>query len=556
MAKLFLSAFIAVSLFCCQSPAQSAEAGSFGCPGPTQFFAHLTPQFVPIRQNAIARWQQEPGITFGGFDEARYGFQQVVIYVARSEVQQANPDAEQDPIYRLAMAVDLSGAHGERWYQMVEPQGSSDTAQTATPPELLQMQANANAFGGGNQDESSPLGDLASMLSVRPATPNAALPVFVFDFGYRTAGVEAQQLVSNRLLVDIRSGKPQLSREAQCVPRAPAGACDSPDQPKAGYDNLHCAWQQSAEDFRCTLSAPYGGEFAARTGTRDFYLLSGRPALPDWYTDQTPPDLRALALELSTNSDIKPAGVMVPGVGPVTLLGRYKDLLPQSEVLIFASPGAGATVNAHLSVVTVSAHGNVAIEPIPKWALSGEKTDEGPAPSGYTPQNRNDRYHVAPVEDRAGFHALEAIMTSDAQGSANSSSPEAIHVVYWIGVEGVNGKLVANAVRVASDGSTYGSCAADAHDGTAISIEQQGGMAAATVHVRPAVASVDLAPPHSDDAEIPSGCVWVGALYWKQGSGFRVRKTEPDCDAGMPHVSITEDGQISIRDDSGGQQQN
>lgn len=556
MAKFLLSAFVAVLLLCGAGAAQTYQEGSFGCPGPTQFFERLTPEFVAIGQNAIERWQQQPGMTFDGFDEARYGFQQVVIYIARSEVQQANPDADQDAIYRLAMAVQLSGTRGQHWYQMVEPPGTSDTAQSATPPELLEMQANANMLGGGNQDESSPLGDLGSMMSIHRATPNAGIPVFVLDFGYRTAGVEAQQVVSNRLVMDVRSGKPQLSREAQCVPRAAAGACDSPDQPKAGYDNLHCAWQQSAGDFRCRLSAPYGGEFAARTATRDFYLLSGRPALPEWYTDQTPRDLRALAVELSTNPDIKPAGVMVPGTGPVTLLGRYKDLVPQTEVFIFASPGAGATVNAHLSLVTVSAHGNVAIEAIPKWALSGEKTDEGAAAAGYTPQSRNDEYRVAPLEDRTGFHALEAVMTSDSRTAVNEDAPEAVHVVYWIGVEAVNGKVVANAVRVASDGSTYGSCAADAHDGTAISIEQQGGMAAATVHVRPAVAPVDLAPPQPDDAQIPSGCVWVGALYWKQGSGFHVRKTEPDCDAGMPHVSISEDGQISVKDESGEQQQN
>jgi hypothetical protein len=556
MSKPFLFAFVALLILCSAGGAQSSEEGSFGCPGPTQFFDHLTPEFVPIRQNAIERWKEQPGITFGGFDEARYGFQQAVIYIARSEVQQANPDADQGPIYRLAMAVQLSGGRGEHWYQMVEPQGNTDTAQSATPPELLEMQANADMLGGANRDESSPLGDLGSMLNIRRATPSAGIPVFVFDFGYRTAGVEAQQVVSNRLLMDIRSGKPQLSREAQCVPRTAGGACDSPDQPKAGYDNLHCTWQQSAEDFRCTLSAPYGGEFAARAASRTFYLLSGRPALPEWYTDQTPADLRALVLELSTNPDARPAGVMIPGLGPVTLLGRYKDVLPHSEVFIFASPGAGATLNAHLSLVTVSARGSVAIEAIPKWALSGEKTDEGSAPAGYTPQNRDDKYHITPLEDRAGFHALEAIMTSNAQSSANADSPEAVHIVYWIGVEAVNGKLVASAVRVASDGSTYGSCAADAHDGTAISVEQQGGMAAATVHVRPAVASVDLAPPQPDDAQIPSGCVWVGALYWKQGSGFHVRKTEPDCDAGTPHVSITEDGQISVRDESGEQQQN
>jgi hypothetical protein len=118
--------------------------------------------------------------------------------------------------------------------------------------------------------------------------------------------------------------------------------------------------------------------------------------------------------------------------------------------------------------------------------------------------------------------------------------------VYWIGVEAASGKLVSSAVRVASDGSTHESCAAGSHDGTAISIEPQGGMAAATVHVRPPDALVQSSS--AGDPNIPSGCVWIGGLYWKPGTGFQVRKLDQDCDAGMPLVSISDDGQITLKD--------
>ncbi|HEX5433733.1 MAG TPA: hypothetical protein VFY05_05815, partial [Candidatus Angelobacter sp.] len=307
-------------------------------------------------------------------------------------------------------------------------------------------------------------------------------------------------------------------------------------------------------DFRCTLTTPFGGEYASRTATRDFYLLSARPAWPSWYTAQTPPDLRSLAVQLSSNPG-SAANIMVPELGPVTLIASYKDVSPGITALIFSSPGAGPTVNAHFWLVTISSRGTMAIQSIEKWVISGEKSDESAAPAGYTPEVRKDEYRTMPLEDRAGFHALQVVMTSDAEAGAEQGSSQPVHVVYWIGVEAANGKLISSAVRVASDSSTYGSCAADAHDGTAISIEQQGGMAAATVHVRPAAFSArEMAPPEPDDAEVPAGCVWIGALYWKPGIGFRVRKTDPDCDAGVPQVSITEDGQISIKDSDDQQQ--
>lgn len=548
MPKFLLTSLLCF-VFCASSSAQVSGDGQFGCPDRTQFFARPSLEFVRISREAIEQWQSRPSLSFTGFDEARYGFQQVVIYASREEIQQGE-EADPDPLYRLALAIHLSGTRGERWYQMVQSQGSTETAQTASPDELLHLQANANMINGQPADEdqqSSTLGDMAPLLSIRPATPIASVPIFLFDFGYRAAGAEAAQVVSNRLLLDLRTAKPQISKAVQCLPPIPQAACDVPGEPRAGSDNLQCSWDTSAGDFRCTLSSPFGGQFASRSASKDFYLLSSRPAFPQWYTSQTPPDLRALALQLSRTGDTTASNIMVPQLGPMTLLGRFKDLQPGSEALIFGSPGAGPSVNARLWLAIVAAQG-VAISSIPKWVLSGEKTDEGEAPVGYTPSAANDRYRTSSLEDRPGFHALEAVLTSDAASSANANhdSPESSHVVYWIGVEAMNGKLISSAVRVASDGSTYGSCAADSHDGTAISIEQQSGMAAATVHVRPPDALVQSSNP--GESNIPSGCVWIGGLYWKPGSGFQVRKLDQDCDAGMPLVSIGEDGQITVKD--------
>ena len=554
MPKFLLASILCFVLYA-SSMAQAPGDGQFGCPDRSQFFSRPSLEFVRISRAAIEQWQALPSLTFTGFDEARYGFQQAVIYASREEIQQGG-ESDPDPLYRLALAVHLSGTRGERWYQLVQIQGTTETAQTATPDELLHMQANSNMIGGQTPDEdqqSSTLGEMASFVSIRPATPVASVPIFLIDFGYRAAGVEAAEIVSNRLLLDLRNAKPQISKALQCLPPVAQAACDVPGEPMAESDKLRCSWDPSANDFRCTLSSPFGGQYATRNATRDFYLLSSRPAFPQWYTSQTPPDLRALALQLSRTGDSTASNIMVPQLGPVTLLGRFKDLQPGSETLIFASPGAGSSINARLWLANVSAQG-VAVSSINKWILSGEKTDETDVPAGYTPIAGNDRYHTTALEDRPGFHALEAVLTSDSASSAtsNQDSAGASHVVYWIGVEAVNGKLVSGAVRVASDGSTYGSCAADSHDGTAISIEQQTGMAAATVHVRPPDALVQSS---LDDSNAPSGCVWIGGLYWNPGSGFQVRRIDQDCDAGMPLVSISEDGQITVKAESPDQQQ-
>ena len=58
------------------------------------------------------------------------------------------------------------------------------------------------------------------------------------------------------------------------------------------------------------------------------------------------------------------------------MLEHFKDLLPESDVFVFGSPGAGEMWNAHLSLVTIDAEGKFDAPAIPKWGIAGEQTDE------------------------------------------------------------------------------------------------------------------------------------------------------------------------------------
>ena len=531
---VFLLSIVAV----CAAAAQSGGDGQFGCPGRTQFFSKVDLQFAPVGQDAIEQWQARPALAFDGFDEKRYGFRQVAFYRWREPLQAQTDNggsgtADADSVYRVQLAVRLMGARGDQWFEL-----NSANGEKATPDELLYMEAGADAGG----DEEQAAAAIAQTFSIRPATPDPALPLFLLDFSYSSP---ATGPVVNRLLLDARPGSPQISKAVQCMQGQPdaGGVCDVAD--RTVYDNLRCAWEAATGDFHCAMTSPFGGGNSGRIARRDFYLFSDKPALPDWYA-QSPADLGALAIQLRSQTGTA-SGVMVPGLGPVTLLARYKDLLPGSEAFIFASPGAGAKVNAHLSLVIVSAQGQPIVGRIPTWVLSGEKKDESPRPRGYTPLPVNDVYRTAPLEDRAGLHAFKAVLTSESNAAADQPSSGPTHVVYWIGVEAVDGKVVSSAVRVASDGLSAATCAQEVHDGTAISIEPQQGMAAATVHVRPPDLPGEAAAQPDDESEAPSGCVWIGALYWKAGSGFQVRKVDEDCEAGMPQVTITGEGQITVK---------
>src|SRR5260370_6954554 len=94
--------------------------------------------------------------------------------------------------------------------------------------------------------------------------------------------------------------------------------------------------------------------------------------------------------------------------------------------------------------------------------------------------------------------------------------PDLGHVLYWIGLEAVDGKLIASAVRLASDGYAYGGCGQEFHEGTATSIRKKTGVAEATLPVQGQF-NYELTNPYPTEGP---NCVWTSLLHRKPGPGF------------------------------------
>jgi hypothetical protein len=119
----------------------------------------------------------------------------------------------------------------------------------------------------------------------------------------------------------------------------------------------------------------------------------------------------------------------------------------------------------------------------------------------------------------------------------------AVHVLYWIGLEATQGTVLTNAVRVASEASQFAQCGEELHDGTAISLERAPGLAEVTLRIRPQDRSF---MENASDEKAGSPCVWSGVLRWKAGSGFRIRKLAENCKESAADAKINDEGQISL----------
>jgi hypothetical protein len=541
-----LHRLLALAFFLISSPcfAQTSAVGQFSC-GDRQGASLSDPdvKFVELTApDAIKQWKTRPVLVFAGFDAAKYGFTQAEFYrwhvpVPGREGYDQVVGASTD---RLALAIRVVGPHSDRWFELTTPADPNDG--------LLYIQERFDGDTDGNsadtpqQEGAAPKQDeMQSWLTLQAATPDAKLPLFNLSFWHKESGVYSVTSFEDQLLLDLRSGSPRIVKTLICSEFEPiGGACSAQDQAREGRDTLDCHWDAASNDFRCMMTSPYGGPHAVRTAQRDFYLLSDKPAKPLIQHAEFEPDLGHLAMRLRNYSTIPISGIFVPGLGPVTLLQRFKDLLPDAEVFVFASPGAGDVWNSHLSLVTVSTAGKIDVQSISKWSISGEETDETEAPKEFVPFSAKDSYQTHILEQRPGYRAFDATLTAN----PGTGQPEVDHVLYWIGLEAVDGKLVASAVRLATDAYVYGGCGAEYREGTATSIRKKVGTAEATLRVQGKFNS-EYNDPYPTEGP---NCVWTSLLHWKPGAGFRARKLGEDCKAAHQEVTITEDGAVTGKD--------
>jgi len=540
--------------------AQINTNAQFGCRQNQRASLEQRPDlhFVAVgTPDVVKHWKTRPVLAFDGFDAVKYGFTRAEFYrwhlpvPGREDFDGTNTSKD-----RLALAVRVVASGGERWFELANPENEGedqlyiqprDESDTSEHPEDTVEQ-----HGSGPKPD-----EMAGWISIQLATPDAGLPLFILKYQHRDLEVYSASSLENKLLVDLRTSTPQVVEAASCKSfESIGGACSGRDEANEGHDTLQCQWEAKASDFHCTMTTPYGSLYAARTAQADFYLLSDKPANPSSHDPADfVADLRDFAFLIRNNNTNRTEGVLVSGLGPTTLLAHFKDLLPQTDVLVFASPGAGDMLNAHLSLVTLHQDGKFDMQAIPKWGIAGDETDEYktnehkdavPISAGdlygsesYVPIDADDAYQTHVLEQRPGFRAFDVVLTVE----SGKSSP--VHVIYWVGLEAVDGKLVANAVRLAGESWVYGGCGQEYREGTARFIRRKAGLAEATVGVQGRYnPESSTAFPPDYPTEGPN-CVWTDLLHWKAGAGFRVRKLAEDCKALHQEVKISDDGFIS-----------
>jgi hypothetical protein len=538
--RLLALIFLLISSPCL---AQTSAVGQFSC-GHRQRAAlsDADVKFVELTApDSIKQWKTRPVLLFDGFDAAKYGFTRAEFYrwhvpvPGREGYDQGAVGASTD---RLALAVHVVGPHGDQWFELTTPSDPNDGLLYIQ--ERIDGESSGNSADTAHPDTSAPKPDeMQALLTLQFTTPDVKVPLFSLSYQHKESGMYDVESFSNQLLLDLRSGSPRIAKALSCSEFEPlGGACSAQDQAWEGHDTLDCHWDAASNDFHCTMTSPYGGPHAVRSAQIDFYLLSNKPGKPAIEHAEFEPDLEHLALRLRNYSPIPISGIFVPRLGPVTLLQRFKDLLPDAEVFIFASPGAGDIWNSHLSLVTLPSTGKVVVQSISKWGISGEKTDESEAPRDFVPLSAKDTYRTHTLEQRPGFRVFDAVLTSI------PGQPDLGHVLYWIGLEAVDGELVASAVRVATDGYVYGGCGAEYREGSSTSIRRKAGIAEATIRVQGRFNS-EYNDPYPTEG---SNCVWTSVLHWKPGAGFRARKLAEDCKLAHQVVTITEDGAVSGKD--------
>jgi hypothetical protein len=373
---------------------------------------------------------------------------------------------------------------------------------------------------------------MAGWINIQLATPEAGLPLFILEYQHSDLGTYQAISLENKLLVDLRTSTPQTVNSVSCRSFEPiGGACSAQDEANEGIDTLQCQWAPKANDFRCTMTTPDGSPYAERRAQADFYLLSDKPASES----AEPQTLRDLAFLIRNDNTNQTQGVLIPGLGPTTMLEHFKDLLPQTDVFVFASPGAGEMWNAHLSLVTINAEGKFEFKDIVPI-----KPGDSSCNDNFVPMGADDAYRTHVLEQRPGFRAFDAILT------VGSEKSNLVHVVYWVGLEGVDGKIVANALRLAGESWMYTGCGQQYREGTARFIRRKPGVAEATVGVQGRYnPESSTAFPPDYPTEGPN-CVWTDLLHWKAGAGFRVRKVGEDCKAPHEDIKISDDGTLTV----------
>jgi hypothetical protein len=474
----------------------------------------------------------------------KFPYEKVEIYLAEKALGETDPDES-----TVSLCVRATRNQKESWFAI-----GHDREDIPNLDFFTRTKGDTGPESGIDKDDDS--GPAVSL-----ALKKNNVPIFEVSWWRREVGASTEAAVQKILFLDFRTLHPSVLSVLQCVAAEGGGVCGVWDNGSAPTTALSCDWDTSKSEFLCTSSET--GDYTPPV-THRFYLASGADA-PYTVKEGEPPTLNAVAA-WSTYNALTKKTPDVPGLGAVTVLGRYAPDGARETAVLLASRGNSSFEPRYFGVVVDSQGASAAFEILPQSLvdepLSVLTTDVPSAPDtrGYVipaSVNAADKFadDATPsfqVQALESFSKVSLWQVTAKQGT--------FHEIVWLaaGFNSGTGRYVFSAVRIASEFGTYASCGNTRAEPFAASIERKKGTLDAILDVEPAheYDQEGKRRDSSDQGERSTPCPVKVRIFWNASVGFVREESDADCPAATSARSLTisDDGVIATKPDDSREQ--
>jgi hypothetical protein len=514
-------ALAAVLLLCALAHAQQADASAapsaFSCSDQYSdarltWVSDFDFQRLPARPPAEALPASVRPVTFGPFDARRYGFERVEFY-PHAVLPPAEQYGDIETNTELRLYLRLLAPGGESWWTLV----LKDDQHASLAADVSRFQLDPE---GKHPDFSD---DPASL-----AAPDAALPLFRLAFTSRTTGASTVATEQTLLLVDLRSGTPQVGAQLVCSEVDGGGVCGAPDNANAPRATTQCDWQPARQDYLCQSDSG--------SARHSYYLLSRQDAyVPPAGQPQSPGEF---AQWIEKDRAWMKRTPVLEGYGPVQALLR----LPARGQFRYLMGAPGAAHIARFLLVTLRPGAEPTVQQLAVRGLTEDPEAEPAAPqpdfpSDALPASPALSFHLRRMDAERGLALWQVTATRGEQ-----------HAVYWVGMDGRGPEVTAQALEIATDLSSYSHCGLYREPAAAYAVRLRRAPFRATLTVEPEVYT-DEEDRYTDGGleNASPRCPGRAQVAWKTGRGFVVTDLDSDCPKPeLPHrVVIAADGRLT-----------
>jgi hypothetical protein len=469
----------------------------------------------------------------------KFPYEQVDVYLAEKDLGESDPEESAVTLYVRAVRNQK-----ESWFTIAH-----DHEDIPSLDFFTRTKGDTGPESGIDKDEDS--GPAVSL-----ALKNNNVPIFEVSWWRREVGASTEAAEQKILLLDFRTQHPSVLSVLQCIAAEGGGVCGVYDNGTAPTTALSCDWDNAKSDFLCTSNET--GDFTPPVTYR-FYLASGADA-PYTVKEGDPPTLNAVAA-WSIYNGLRSKAPDVPGLGAVTVLGRYAPDDARDTAVLLASHGNKSFEPRYFAVVVNAQGPSAAFEILPQPLvdehLSVLTADVPSAPDtrGYVIPaliNAADKFadDAAPsfqVQALESFSTVSLWQVTAKQGT--------FHEVVWLaaGFNSGTGRYVFSAVRLASEFGTYASCGKTRSEPFAAAIERKTGTLDAMLDVESAhLYTQDGERDDSgDQGQTVTPCPMKVRIFWNASVGFVREETDADCPAttNARNLTISDAGVITTKPD-------